>query len=443
MFRKFATIAGTIGTVVGILLLGVAITSLMGAARPEFERQEAEPRLPAAFYEEAAYEPVQLTVFAQGEVRPRREIALTTQVSGRITDVSDDFVDGGSISEGDVLVRLESADYESALTRARARVASARQALQLAEAEAELAARDYRELTGNRGDASALTLRQPQLAGARAEYEAAQADLADAELAVRRTRITAPFDGRVREIAADIGQFVPAGAQLGRVFNTDAVEVRLPLTDADFARLNLPFAYEAEPGEGPEVTLTARAAGKERRWTGHVVRTDAAIDPRTRQIAAIVRVLDPYGAGADKRDAPEGTAGFPLAIGLFVSAEIEGPVIERAVTLPRLAVQEEEGRAVVYTLLDDDTVERTEVSVAATTPAGVIITDGLEPGQRVLVSRLPTAVGKAVRPLRPGEDPEPPAPAEEADEGEGEGEGDDASEARSGGSGGRSGGAGR
>lgn len=420
MARKIITILSTIGTFAGILLIGFAITSLMGAARPDFERKEAEPRLPAAFYEEARYEPVKLTVFAQGEVRPRREIALTNQVAGRITAVSDTFVDGGVIKAGDVLVRLESADYESALTRARARVASARQTLQIEEAEAELAARDYRDLTGGDADASALTLRQPQLARVKAEYDAAQADLADAELAVRRTRIVAPFDGRVRGISADIGQFVGPGSELGRVFSTDAVEVRLPLTDADLARLTLPFAFEAASGEGPQVTLSARAAGRERQWTGHVVRTDAAIDPRTRQISAIVRVDDPYGQGADKSGVAEGGRGFPLAIGLFVSAEIEGPVIERAVTLPRLAVQQEGEAAIVYTLDDEDTVVRTEISVAATTPDGVVVTDGLTEGQRVLVSRLPTAVGKKVRPLRPGEDVTLPAADEAADDDEGE-----------------------
>ena len=407
MKRKVLTILGTLGTFVGIIALGVVITSIMAAARPDRERQEAAPRLPAAFVQDAEYAPVRLTVSAQGEVRPRREIALTTQVGGRIVAVSDDFVDGGVIEEGEVLVRLESADYESALTRARARVATARQGLQLEEAEAELAARDYAELTGERGDASALTLRQPQLARAKAEYDAALADLADAELAVERTRITAPFAGRVREIGADVGQFVGPGSQLGRAFSTDAAEVRLPLTDADLARLDLPFAFEAAPGEGPEVALSARAAGKLRRWTGHVVRTDAAIDPTTRQIAAIVRVEDPYGAGADFGSDPDG---FPLAIGLFVDAEIAGPVLDRAVTLPRLAVQED---GTAYVLDADDAVQRREVSVAAFTGDGVIVTDGLEPGERVLVSRPPTGVGGKVRPLREGEDEG--APLEDAD----------------------------
>ena len=418
MIRKSIVILGTIGV---LLLFFVGIPTVLGALKEEPERKEAVARVPAAFVEEVAYEPLQLSVFAQGEVRPRREIALTTQVGGRIVEVSDAFADGGVIREGEVLVRLEDADYRSALARADARVATARQALRVEEAESELAARDYRELSGGEGDPSALALRQPQLARAKAEYDAALADLADAKLAVERTRIRAPFDGRVRSISADIGQAVNPGSPIGRIFSTDVAEVRLPLTDADLARLSLPFAFEASVGEGPEVRLSAQAAGKERQWTGHIVRTDAAIDPTTRQIAAIVQVPDPYGAGADRTDAAEGEPGFPLAVGLYVTAEIEGPTLDRAVVLPRLAVQDggTDG-TFVFTLNDEDELVRTQVSVAAVVPDGAVVTDGLEEGVRVLVSRPPTAVGQKVRPLAPGEDATPPPSEDEEEAGDDE-----------------------
>lgn len=387
MIRKIVVVLGTLG----VFAFGIAVISVMGALRPEPERKPPEARTPAAFVQEVAYEPVSLSVYAQGEVRPRREIALTTQVGGRIVSVSPDFVDGGVIEEGEVLVRLEDADYRSAVTRSQARVAAAEQALAIEKAEAELALRDFKELSGTEAAPSALTLRRPQLAAAQAEYDAARADLTDARLALKRTRIVAPYDGRVRSISADVGQFVGAGAELGRVFSTDVAEVRLPLTDADLARLDLPFAFEAELGDGPVVHFSADVAGKRRQWDGHVVRTDAAIDPGTRQIAAIAQVQEPYGTGADD--------GFPMAIGLFVDAEIEGPTIDRAIVLPRLAV--DDGN-VVYTLAEDDTVERTPVELAAFTPAGAIVIGGLEEGQRVVVSRLPTSVGKKVRPLTPG-----------------------------------------
>jgi RND family efflux transporter MFP subunit len=393
VWRKLGTVAGTLG----ILGFGFFLIAFMGSQRPEPERQEAEPRLPAAFVEEVAYAPVTMTVRAQGEVRPRNEIALVPQVSGRIVEVSDDFIDGGVIEEGELLVRLEDADYRSNLTRARARVAQAEQALAVERAEASLAARDYRELSGEDADPSDLTLRRPQLARAEADLDAAKADLADAELAMERTRIRAPFTGRVRSTSADTGQFVQPGVSIGRVFSTDLAEVRLPLADQDLARLSLPFAFEAEYGEGPKVSFTGLAAGKERRWTGYVVRTDAAIDPTTRQIAAIAQVRDPYGEGMDRVTSEDG---FPMAIGLFVDAEIAGPRIPRAVVVPRLAVT---NTGEVFVVAEDGTVEAREVQVAATSPEGVIVTGGLAPGERIITGRSPVADGGKVKPLTPSE----------------------------------------
>ncbi|WP_036767015.1 efflux RND transporter periplasmic adaptor subunit [Parvularcula oceani] len=381
MKRKILVIAVSLAVPVGFFVL----ISVLGSMRPERERQEAETQAPAVFVEDAEFEPVALKVYTQGEVEPRREIQLTSQISGVITEVSDSFADGGVFEAGEVLVRLEDADYELAKTRAEAQVAQASQALAIEQAEAALARQDYEELAGGEGTPSGLTLREPQLARAEAEFESAKANLRDAELALERTTIEAPFAGRVRSIGADVGQFVSPGTQLGQVFSTAAVEIRLPLTDADLARLDLPLAFT---GEGPRVNLSTSVAGALREWEGRIVRVDAAVDPTTRLISAIARVDDPYGANADD--------GFPLAVGLFVDAVIEGPALDRALVLPRLAVQDD---GTVYVVDEENRLRRREVTVAARTPEGVIVTAGVEPDERVVVSRLPTAVGNVVRPL--------------------------------------------
>lgn len=396
MIRKLIVVGGHFGIIAAFF---VAAT-IIGATAPKTERKAVEPKLPAAYVEEARFETVALTVMAQGEVQPRREIALTPEVGGRIVFVSDKFVDGGIIEQGDVLVRLEDADYRQAMTRAQARVATARQSLEVERAEAELARQDFDELNGATGSApSALTLRKPQLARAEAEYEAARADLADARLALARTEIRAPFDGRVRSIAANYGQFVSVGSRIGELFATDVAEVRLPLTNSDLAKLQLPLAFSADYEEGPLVTFTAAAAGGLRTWEGHLVRVAASVDATTRQISAIAQIKDPYGAGSDD--------GFPMAIGLFVTAAIEGPTLDRAVVLPRIAVNEDNN---VYTLDADDIVQRTPVVVAARTAEGVVITGGIDEGDRVIVSRLNAAVGTAIQPLDPG------APAASSDD---------------------------
>lgn len=390
MIRKAFVILGNIG-VIAVFVIGI---SIMAANRPQPERGTPQSFAPTVFVEEVSYRPVRLTVRAQGEVRPKQEINLTTQVGGKITAVASQFVEGGTFSEGDVLVKIEDADYRLAVTRARARVASARQSLEIEKAEAELAAQDYEELSGLEGGdeaPSALTLRRPQLARAEADYSAALADLQDAELALSRTALKAPFEGRVRTIAANVGQFVGAGSQLGRIFSTNVALIRLPLTDEDLARLSLPLAFN-DPVNGPPVELSAVVAGKPRNWQGRVARVDAAVDASTRQISAIVEVANPYGAGADE--------GFPLAVGLFVDASIEGPLLQRATVIPRIALQ---GDGTVYTLDDENRLVLTPVQVAATTGAGVVVIGGLEEGQRLVVSRVTTSTGTVVRPLDPND----------------------------------------
>lgn len=385
MIRKLIVVAAHLAVVVLI----VAVIGVLGAMAPKPEEGEKASFDPVVFVQAAEYEPVSLTVFAQGEVRPRQQIALSSQVGGKIVAVSEDFADGGAIRKGQVLVRIEDADFRLAVTRARAQVASAEQALKLERAEAGLARQDYEELAGIGAGAapSALTLRQPQLARAEADYQAALASLGDAELALERAQIKAPFDGRVRSINANIGQFISPGFQLGTIFSTDRAEVRLPLTDQDLAQLQLPFAFN-DRERGPKVDLSTIAAGAERHWDGRITRVDAAIDSSTRQIAAIAEVQDPYGAGADD--------GFPLAIGLYVDARIQGPQLGRAITLPRTALQQAN---IVYTIDDENRIVENVVEVAASTNDGVIITSGVNEGDRVVLSRLPAAVGSKVRPL--------------------------------------------
>ncbi|MFH1517423.1 MAG: efflux RND transporter periplasmic adaptor subunit [Pseudomonadota bacterium] len=316
-----------------IILVGVGGSVVLNMIKPEPEKAD-DPRAGLNVFAEAVYRgDLELSVKAQGEVRPRREIVVAPQISGRVSYVSPDFIDGGFIKKGQLLVRVEAADYELAVVRARSGVASAEQRLAREIAEAELAVQDIQDL--GLDDASPLARREPQLAEARASLEGAKAQLKDAELALNRTAVYAPFDGRVRERSVDIGQVVAAGSALGRIFANDVVEVSLPLDDSEMGRLGLPLAFAASADQpGPKVIFEATVAGVPRQWTGEVVRTAAAVNSMTRQINVIAELKDPYGAGAD------GDA--PMAPGLFVNATIEGETIPDVLIAPRGALRGED-----------------------------------------------------------------------------------------------------
>lgn len=402
ILRKFVTVFATIGVfVAGFMLIGI-----MGAARPKIQRQAPVITPPSVFYVVAKSEGVTLDVFAQGEVKPRTDITLTAEVAGRVLKTGSGFVDGGAFDEGDLLLKIEDSDYRVQVAAARARLAQAEENLRREEAESNLARKDAEDL-GKGASASDLTLRRPQLAQARAQHDSAKADLGAAQIDLARTEIKAPFKGRVRTRSVGVGQYVGPGGQLGRIFSTDAVEIRLTLNDNDLGKLGLPFGFvESESQRGPLVALSGEIANVEHNWSGRIARTEGAIDPATRQVAAIAVVDDPYGAGADD--------GAPLAVGLFVDAQITGKKFDGAFRIPRAALH---GRNEIYVIGKNDILEKRVVAIASAERDTIIVSSGLKSGERVVTSPLRGAdAGTKVSPqdpLKPDRDdpPEEPTPA--------------------------------
>jgi multidrug efflux pump subunit AcrA (membrane-fusion protein) len=134
------------------------------------------------------------------------------------------------------------------------------------------------------------------------------------------------------------------------------------------------------------VRLHAEFAGRDRIWHGQIVRTEGEIDPRSRMINVVARVEDPYGSEP------------PLAVGLFVSAEILGRREPRAYVLPRAAIREEESGFQVLLIDAEDRIRFRPVEVLRSEADRVVIGSGLSPGERVCVSPLGAVVeGMKVR----------------------------------------------
>ncbi len=363
-----------------ILILGIGGSVALNLIKPEPEKVEAPHGGLNVFAEPITRGDLQLTVEAQGEVIPRREIVVSPQTSGRVSYVSPDFIDGGFIKKGQLLVRVEAADYELAVVRAQSGVASAQQRLVREVAEAELAAQDIADL--GLEDVSPLARREPQLADARANLESAKAQLKDAQLALNRTAVYAPFEGRVRERNVDIGQIVSPGQTLGRVFANDVVEVQLPLQDDEMGRLGLPLAFAASKSKpGPSVIFTATVGGKPRTWHGEVVRSAAAVNSQTRQINVIAELKDPFGAGAD------GDA--PMAPGLFVNATILGETLENILIAPRAALRG--GDKLYIGLPEAGKLSIRDADVIYSDPKGAYLSAGATEGEMAITSPIQAA----------------------------------------------------
>ncbi|MEJ2089653.1 MAG: efflux RND transporter permease subunit [Gammaproteobacteria bacterium] len=251
---------------------------------------------------------VDLNVRAQGTVTPRTQTTLVSEVSGQILEVSATFVSGGFFKAGELLVRIDDRNYRAELKRAEAAVAAARTVLVREQGLADYAKEDWEKLRRSEA-ATALALRKPQMAEALAQLTFAEADLEKRQGDLARTVIRAPYDGMIREKRADMGQYVSPGTQLAEVFAVDVVEVRLPLPDKDLPHVAL--------DDHPAVHLSASIGGTRHEWDGSIVRTEGVFDVRSRVLHAVAQVQDPYNQRSDLWR-------YPLRVGTFVDAEIEG-----------------------------------------------------------------------------------------------------------------------
>ena len=315
------------GVLVGIIIL----VMLLGKLKPEPPKKDAALRLPVVEVEEVALRDVQLEVQSQGTVQSHTSTTLSAEVSGKIVDVSPAFVEGGFFRQGDVLVTIDPSDYEVAVKRAEASLAGAEARYAQEVARAEQARKDWDNLNRS-ATPSDLLLRKPQLAETSAAVDSAKADLEKAKRDLQRTRVTAPYDGLIKERRADLGQFVTTGSPMAVVLAVDYAEVRLPLKDQDLRFVQLP--YPGSDAGGAAVELSAEIAGQVHTWSARISRSQGVVDEKTRVVYAVARIDDPYGLQQPGR--------IPLQVGTFVNASIDATTINDVYQLPPYLVKRDQ-----------------------------------------------------------------------------------------------------
>lgn len=359
----------------GILAAAALGAYAMVSARPKVATAPPEPPRLLVEVAEARREPVTFSIHSQGSVGPRTQTLLHSELSGRIMEVSPSFVSGGFFKAGDVLVHIDPRIYETNLKRAAAGVARAETQVATENALAGYAYDDWkrlREQGAARSEASALTLRKPQLAEALATLESAEADLEKATEDLRRTVIRAPYDGMIRQKRADVGQFVNVGTPLAEMFATDYAEVRLPLSQNDLRFVPLP-----KPGEAADlpVVLKASIGGELQTWHGTIVRSEGVFDEQRRVLYVVAQIVDPYDtAGAGKP---------PARMGTFVTAEIEGSDGGELFVVPRHSLRQ--GNT-IWVVDEDLLLHPRTVSIVRTSERFAYIDGGIEEGDRYCIA---------------------------------------------------------
>lgn len=300
-----------------ILAVAIAVTYRMVNSKPvAFNRPDIE-KVEVVDVEALKLVDHQIFVDSYGTIEPTTSGNLVAQVSGIVTWVAPNFESGRSFNKGDALVRIDSRDYEIEVTIAQAEVATAQLALNEEIARSEQAFRDWKKINPSR-EATDLVLRKPQLASAQAKLAAAEARLNKAQLNLSRTQINAPYDGYIIEKLTDLGQLISSNTPVASIFASDSLEVRLPVPSNRVRFLQLDNNQDK-----PKVRLVADFAGEQKVWLAELDRTDSVIDNATRQWFVTAKL-----PGSILKEEAY------LKAGQFVSAQIEGRLLENVFVIP-------------------------------------------------------------------------------------------------------------
>ncbi|MFK8020241.1 MAG: efflux RND transporter periplasmic adaptor subunit [Pseudomonadales bacterium] len=362
-----------------LLIVVAIIVWLLMATGKSVEPQATKARaLPIDAFA-TAEQNLQLKVNSQGTIEPRTQSDLVAEVSGRVSWVSSKLVSGGQITQHDELLRIDAADYETELARAKAALARAR-------AEETRATSDYQRVTQlhtrKLASKSELDEANRSFEVAKANLAEAEANVAKAQRDIRRTNVKAPYDGLVRSKSIDVGQYVSKGTAIAKVYATDYLEVRLPITNSELAFVDQRLLQAGAEADKPSVLLSANYAGVNTHWRGYIDRLEATIDTSSRMVFAVARL--------------QSHENQPPPVGLFVRAQISGITTGKVTTIPRAALRDDNTVLVVGA---NNILQSRKISLLRVEGERLIVNKGLQDGDLVNTSLSPSlAAGTLVAP---------------------------------------------
>jgi len=355
---------------IGIILVGVLLFAAFSSMKKPPEEKEEVDNTPIVAVEEIHVETMSLTVNSYGVVQPKYETELVAQVSGQVVELSEVFVRGGFVEKDQLLARIDPNDYQAALIEAEANMASARAALEKERAQGKVAEQEWKRITDT--SPTELSLRKPQLAQELARVKSAQASILRAKRNLERTEIRAPYDAMIESRMIGLGSFVGTGSQVGKLLGTDIAEIRLPVADNQ-------LQFLAAQGENAQVNLIGTFAGKNVTWSAKIARSEGVVDNKSRMSYLVAEVKNPYGLNVD-----DSSKHNPIRFGSYVTAEILGLSLANASLLPRYLVDNNR----VAILNAESKLQYADITIARQQGADVIVTSGLQEGDKLIVSAL-------------------------------------------------------
>lgn len=410
-----------------LLILASAVVGLglLASMRPKPQKREIEERVYNVQVFEVETTNLTEIVHSFGTAKADLEVVVPAQVAGEIVELHDNLRIGLHLKAeaADKLAVIDKRTYterrdraqnllseiDTEIARLKREQVNNTRLLEKAKGDLKTIQEQYDRVLKNkaRGAASAsdvtralLEVRQYEQTILQLENEAElipvrlqasarkqqslTADLKLAEIDLDNTTVVAPFDGSVSEVMVEKGQYVRLGDPLIRLTNTKMVEVPLPLPMSEFLKIERALQANRQPDVELAVNETAPT-----KWRGRLVRAAPEADASTRTVMTYVEVEnEPKNAKSNSN--PTGSDPVTLRPGSFVHARIDGPTHNDAIVIPRDAIIdgkvfiERHGKALQAKV----TVDRTLHSLA-------LIADGLQPGDKVVLTNLDVLIDGA------------------------------------------------
>lgn len=406
------------------LAIGILLVVFMASGKkPPAKTEHGEPSQSVRVVEAQLLDLVPEAI-GYGEVEPGKVWAAVAQVAGRVIETYPNLRDGEIVTAGTPLFRIDPVDYELKLAQATAELAeldvqeqNTKGSLAIDQSNLRLAQREKERISklSNKGTASqsdvdnaertTLTARtavqntQNVLALIPTQRRLLEAKVSQAERDLANTAVSAPFNLRIAKLAIEKDQYVGIGQTL---FEGDAVERVEIVAQLAISSLRKLFVGRDRPvpaisdlqAELQDFTgfrpLVRMDMGNEMaEWEARFVRFSDQVDPQTRTIGVVVNVDNPFSkAIPGKRP--------PLTKGMFVQVVIRGHTQSNRLLLPRSAIR----AGKVYAVGDDQRLQVRPVTILFNQGQVSVITDGIEPGDQIVVSDLiPVVEGMLLSPV--------------------------------------------
>ncbi|OGV33499.1 MAG: hypothetical protein A2020_10390 [Lentisphaerae bacterium GWF2_45_14] len=414
-----------------ILIFGILCMSGLRMLRKKPADKAEEELLRTVFVQEVVPETVNLKISGYGTVKPRNQVTISSEIKGKIVQIDPDLKAGRTVEKDEILAKIDDSDYKinlettaaeierlegekkisvQTLEDLKSQLKNVENILTLEKKEYERSKLLHKKNVTNESDlnraAQTYASREKEFIDMRsriategvrqktisAQIRKATEEQKMAELNMKRSTIKSPFSGRLKEVLIEKDEYVGAGTKLFTIVNDKDLEITVPLDSFDAVK-----ALGIKNGSGnnwfsvPEnIGLVIEWAENPESccWEGRVVRLEA-FNPETRTLDIVVK--PEKNISASKHD-------FPLVDGMFCKVTFTGIRLENAIRVPWVSLQHEKD---VFVVGKDNRLMEKEIKVFMAEGESLIITSGLEKGDRIVTQRLPSGLvnGSKVNPF--------------------------------------------